>query len=141
MYKLVTQKHSLGCGVACLASLLDQEYDTIILLLQDNNICAIEKGLYCKDIVRLLRQIGYDNVTFKYVKKKIHQHIYIPGTIVFIKRSQKYPNGHYLLRTSVGWMDSWLNVQSSDTVMGAKSGIRKRVPGTPVYAIFPHGLR
>ena len=65
--------------------------------------------------------------------------IYSPGVIVFIARSKQYPNGHFLSRVEKGWMDPWINFSKVNlmSMSEAKAGIRKRLPGRPIYAILP----
>ncbi|MFH1400687.1 MAG: hypothetical protein ABIH41_04145, partial [Nanoarchaeota archaeon] len=58
------------------------------------------------------------------------------GTIVFIKPSDRYPAGHYLLRVASGWMDPWINLPS---VAPARAGIRKRLPGAAQWVLFRIG--
>jgi hypothetical protein len=62
----------------------------------------------------------------------------IPGTIVYVGRSDKYPLGHYLVRTSRGdWMNPWMNFP---IIAPASSAFQKKLPGKPMYAIFPIDL-
>jgi hypothetical protein len=59
----------------------------------------------------------------------------VPGTIVYVEKSIKYPLGHYLVKTKQGvWMNPWKNFPS---IAPAKSAFQKRLPGTPLYAIYP----
>jgi hypothetical protein len=55
------------------------------------------------------------------------------GTIVFSRFSQAYPQGHYLVRTKVGWMNPWINYPE---IVPARSGITKKLPARATYAIF-----
>ena len=62
--------------------------------------------------------------------------MYQPNAIVYVKKSKKYPAGHYLCRLGyIGykWMDPWINFPDRDI----QAGFRRRLPGKPVYVIFP----
>lgn len=54
------------------------------------------------------------------------------GTIVFIAKSKKYPEGHYLLKTSKGWMNPWVNFPE---ITPARAGFQKRLPGKVVWVM------
>jgi hypothetical protein len=95
---------------------------------------VIFDGFYCHDVVAALKSAGA-NVEYKYLKLWLRPKIYSPGVIVLIARNDNYPVGHYLIRVKGGWMDSWINWPDIDS--GAKAGLRKRLPGRPIYAISP----
>lgn len=129
--KLVKQEDDFGCGAACVASILKRSYqDTLDLFENGKNRARIE-GFYCGEIVTVLNSnnLVYE---FKYIKPSIQRRIHKAGTIVFIKRSKKYPFGHYLLRTEKGWMDPWINFPQKKI----KAGFRTKIPGKPIYAIL-----
>ena len=48
-----------------------------------------------------------------------------PGTIVFVRRGKVYPYGHFLLKTSKGWMNPW---KRGENIKEAKAGWQKRLP-------------
>ncbi len=131
--KSITQKDSLGCGIACVAFILDKNYtDTKKYFkgLGDVN----KTGYLCRDLVRVLakKDLNYD---YHYLKRRI---TFKEGTIVFIKRSKRYPVGHYLVKAKNGWMDPWINFDSqSFDLKKAKSGFRKKLSGKAIYAITP----
>ena len=59
----------------------------------------------------------------------------IPGTIVFIEKSKKYPAGHFLVKTAQSsWMNPWINFP---LIKHPVSGFEKKLPGKPIYSIFP----
>jgi len=132
MEKSITQQGPSGCAVACVAQLLNITYDRAISLFKGGRIKEIYLGFYCKEIVTVLRKKGI-NCNFRYISKENANKIYKNGTIVFIKRTKKYPQGHYLIRSNNSWMDPWINMPRMNP---AKSGFRKKLPGKPVYAIF-----
>lgn len=136
LMKLVPQQDGFGCGFACLASLLDISYNEILSLVADGENKAKHHGLYCQDIVIFLRANGFVDAYFQSLKPNMKGRIYKNGTIVYIKKSKKYPAGHYLLRIDDKWMDPWVNFVDDPDVTHSKPGYRKRLPGTPIYGIF-----
>ncbi|KKS13795.1 MAG: hypothetical protein UU67_C0016G0008 [Candidatus Daviesbacteria bacterium GW2011_GWB1_41_5] len=130
--KPVRQEHSYGCGVACLAFVLCTDYETVLDMFEKGKYKAENIGFFCKELTSLLnsRNLKYE---WKYVKPRIRKRIYSPNVIVFIKRSKKYPVGHYLARCEDKWMDPWINFPS----LNIKAGFRKRLSGTAIYAIIP----
>ncbi len=133
--KPITQKNALGCGAACVAGILDCEYKKALGLFSKGIFRSSTYGFNCKDIVEVLDKAGRD-YSYCYVNKKTHWKIYRKKTIVFIKRSAKYPHGHYLCRLNGKWMDPWINFQACKDIKKAKSGFRKRLPGKPIYMIY-----
>lgn len=131
--KSVTQQDSYGCSLACVAFLVGEDYWQIANL--ESKKQAQTKGFACKDLVKILSRFGFD-YEYKYLKPKWKRKIYQDGTIVFIKRSKKYPSGHYLARLNNLWMDPWANFDYQAKIKYAKSGFRKRLPGKPIYALF-----
>ena len=122
-YKLISQKHLMGCGVACVASLLGITYDNSLKLFNEKYVST--KGYYLKDIILALKkkEIIY---TGSKITNKTRKYINKIGSIVFVKRSKKYPFGHYLLKTNKGWMNPWINYPN---INPSKSGFNKKLPG------------
>ena len=132
--KSLVQRGPFGCGVACVAFVLGEKYSEVANLLGKNN--ARTTGFYCKDLIWILRKFG-QNYSYKYLRRRLKKKIYKDGIIVFIKRSKRYPFGHYLVRHNGLWMDPWINFTKDNTIAKAKAGFRKRLPGKPIYMIFP----
>ena len=139
--KLQHQKDLNGCGIACLANLLNQPYDKIK---QDfeTKFYTIERGVKIFDIVNYLktRKLNYkskffnQNKKYKFDKEEADKFSKILGSITLIVKSKKYPIGHYLLRTKKGWIDPWYNLPSIDNV---HAGMRKELPNNPWYVLYP----
>lgn len=129
-YKPITQEHPMGCGVACIASLLGISYERALNLLNKSHASA--RGYYLKDIILALkkRRLNYQNSK---VNNNTKKYLKIPGSIVFIKRSKKYPAGHYLLKTKSGWMNPWINYSE---INPAKSGFNKKLPGKAQWILY-----
>ena len=128
--KPITQEHVMGCGIACTASLLGIGYDKALKLFNKNHVST--RGYYLKDIVSALkkRRLNYQNSK---VNNNTKKYLKIPGSIVFIKRSKKYPAGHYLLKVKSGWMNPWINYPK---INPAKSGFNKKLPEKAQWILY-----
>ena len=128
--KAITQEHEFGCGIASVAFVLGATYKNTfkVFSIQKANL----EGFYCRDLIKALKVYGL-NYQYRYLKSIYKRKIYGKGTIVFIKRSKNYPDGHYLVRGEGCWMDSWINFKEDKTIDNAISGFRKRLPGKPIY--------
>lgn len=125
----VTQGHRLGCAVACTAAMLDLNYKQALALFPNGNIRARKEGFYGKDIILAL-QYGKLEYIFNHTTEETE----IPeGSIVFVKRSDHYPAGHYLALSKRGWMDPWINFPKYPRV----SGFREKLPGIPQFIVSP----
>lgn len=123
--RLVKQEDPFGCGVTCIAFILKINYHQALTLFKDGKIRAKEKpNFYCREMVMILNHSGL-KYQYKYLKKRLLKKIYQPNTIVFIKRSKKYPFGHYLIRANRQWMDPL-------------AGFRTKLPGKPIYEKISH---
>ena len=91
---------------------------------------------WIKDFTAALDDSGKHYIA-RYIKPPIMRKIYKEGTIVLIRRSKRYPTGHYLIRYKDQWMDPWINLPLNTDIRYAKSGFRKRLPGKPMYALLP----
>ena len=129
--KLVAQKHTMGCGIACVASAAGVSYDEA--LSKTNVGLAGTRGYYLREIKEALKRLGLHYEHRKYGDKYKHL-LENEGTIVFIKRSKDEPAGHYLLRTKNGWMDSWINYPS---ISPAEAGFQGELTGEPQWVLFP----
>lgn len=134
MRESVTQEFDFGCGIACFAFALNLTYKESVFLLGPEQ--ASSPKFYVKDLAKALNDAGL-NYKSKHIKPHIRAQIYCEGTIVLIRRSKRYPVGHYLIRHGGYWMDPWINLVFNKNINQAKSGFRKRLPGTPMYALMP----
>lgn len=129
----ITQQHHFGCGAACVAFVAEVSYRKAVELLGIEK--AVKQGFTCQELVVTLQQLGW-SFTYKYINAKVQPQIYQDGTIVFIKRSKKYPVGHYLVRYQSQWMDPWINFYANQDISDAQSGWRDRLPGKPIYVLI-----
>jgi len=132
--KSITQEHDFGCGIASVAFVLKISYKETFRYFDIKK--ARLQGFYCKDLINVFNRFGL-YYEYKYLKPRIRRRIYKKATIVFIRKSKAYPYGHYLVRVDKGWMDSWINIKISTNIRNSRSGFRKRLPGNPIYALFP----
>ena len=129
MYPSVTQKHGAGCAVACVAWVLSVSYD-VALKIFSRPKQAVDRGFLCREIVSALTKDGR-NYTYCKAIDANKKFVRVPGSIVFIARSKKYPIGHFLTRTVE---DSWINFPC---IASAESGFQKRLPGKAQWIIYP----
>lgn len=128
--KAIAQEHPMGCGLACVAFVIEQPYSSILKL--TNEYKASVKGYYCRELISFLKKFGL-NYEHKKFTEKTKKYLNKEGTIVFIKRSKKYPGGHYLVRSKNGWMNPWINYPN---INPAKAGIAKKLPGQVQWILF-----
>ncbi len=134
MRKSITQEFEYGCGIACYAFALDINYKQAVELLGPKQ--AFSNRFWVNDLTKALNEAGL-NYKSRHINDKLRKSIYKNGTIVLIRRSKKYIAGHYLIRYKDCWMDPWINLPSDSNISNAESGFRKRLPGSPMYALFP----
>ena len=129
-YKPITQEHPMGCGVACTASICGISYEKALNLFNKNH--ASTRGYYLKEIILALKK-RKENYQGSKVNNNTKKYLKMLGSIVFIRRSKKYPAGHYLLKTKKGWMNPWIN---HPKISPAKSGFNKKLPGKAQWVLY-----
>ena len=133
MAKSITQLDELGCGLACIASVSGHSYEFIRALAAENQ--AKTRGFYCRELVDLLSKIGL-SYQFRYINQKTIPFIHHEDSIIYIRKSEQYPLGHFVARKNGLWMDPWINFTLNSDVRLAESGYRNRLPGQPIYIIY-----
>lgn len=133
MKESITQEDNMGCGAACVAFTSGRTYQESVKILGQDK--AKTTGYHLKELVEGLEYFGIKG-HFKHLKPEVKPATYQQGLIVFIKRSARYPYGHYLARHNNMWMDPWINLPLDKDVRNAKSGYRKRLPGKVQYAVY-----
>lgn len=134
MKHTVTQEDGMGCGAACVAFAANIPYEQAARLLNQDK--ARTDGYRIKELAYGLGECG---LTYRgrHVNSLGQQTIFKEGVIVFIRRSKRYPYGHYLIRHKDLWMDPWINLPNDKIVTNARSGYRKRLPGKAQWVILP----
>jgi hypothetical protein len=141
MKKYQQQKDLKGCGIACIANLLGEKYESVKSDFEEK-FYKIDGGVKMFDIVNYLNLKGLkykskffnQNKKCEYNRKEGLKFSRIPNSITLIAKSEKYKVGHYLLRVKKGWVDPWINFTTLDK---ARAGIRKKLPGNAWYVLFP----
>ena len=133
MRRVILQEHGMGCGVACVAFALSIAYKDALKLF-DRPEQAWTKGYMCRDLIQALRNGNKEYRHFWY-EKKHERFLKKAGVIVYTKQSEKYPAGHYLIKTAKGtWMNPWSNFP---IIYPLKGAFQKRLPGEVGYIIIP----
>ena len=134
----IVQIHPLGCGLACVAFVLQEPYRQVYetLIEEGFSLNLYTRGLYRNNIVDILSFFG---LRYRYKRlKNGKEEKFTPNTIVYIEPSERYPYGHYLAYAEDNlWMDPWINLTVNPNLAQAQAGFRKRLPGKPRYSIFP----
>jgi hypothetical protein len=122
--KPVTQEASMGCAIACAASVAGLSYKKMRRYFEEGERYEYSRGFYNRHIVQALKRVGIP--TRASSVKRWGDRKFKNGTIVFVGPSEKYLAGHYFLKTSKGWMNPWINCPS---IKPATSGFQKNLPG------------
>ncbi|KKR25572.1 MAG: hypothetical protein UT57_C0063G0005 [Microgenomates group bacterium GW2011_GWC1_39_7] len=130
--KPIKQDNPLGCAVACAAFILRITYGESLNLFKNGRNKANSTGFLCKEIIAVLEQIGF-KYEYKHVNGKTKKKIRRLNSIVFLRRSKRYPRGHYMVRSANNrWMDPWINFPNKEI----EAGCRGRLPERPIYGIL-----
>lgn len=128
--KTVAQEHSMGCGIACVAYITRKKYKDVLNLFEEEYVET--GGYYCRDLINALNILGI-KYSYKKVVEKTKNLTRKEKSIIFIRRSKKYPEGHYIVKTKNGWMNPWINFPESNPI---KSGFNKRLPGQAQWVLY-----
>ena len=132
----VTQEDSLGCGVACIAYILGITYKKALTLFETPSK-AQNKGYTVKELANVLNKVSNTIYKTKYVGRSENLTI-LSETIIYCKKCPEFQFGHYLVKTSDGYMDPFINLKdASGDVTLAKSGFRKSIAEKVVLIVFP----
>lgn len=131
LYPIVTQKHGMGCAVACVASLINQDYDSALALFS-NQENAWSKGYYCPDIVNALKKAGL-NYNYKEIKNQQDPILEKQGIIVFTT-PPNMPEGHFFVKREDGWMNPWGNFP---IINPAKASLDKTLNADIEWVVYP----
>lgn len=130
MRHAITQKDEMGCGAACVAFAASASYEEVADILGRPKAQTV--GFLVREIIVALDKFDL-KYAYKYMKPHFRASLHEEGVIVFIKRSPRYPGGHYLIRHQGLWMDPWINFVLDQDVNHARSGYRQRLPGKPQW--------
>jgi hypothetical protein len=130
----VTQKHDMACGLACVSFVTGVPYEQFTEAISDEQLNTI--GFYCPELVELLGKNGLKYAWMQLPETETGRD-FKPGDIVFVERSKQLPYGHFLTKTSGGWMDPWINLTGGSDIAKARSGFRPSLPGRAEYLVYP----
>jgi len=130
----IKQEDDFGCGIACVAFVLSKTYRSVIN--EKIELKAKTRGFLCRELTAILKENGY-LYSYHYLKACKKRDIKQEGTIVYIQKSKRYPDGHYLTRHKDYWMDPWINLQRDGNLSNAISGYRRKLPGKAIYYLLP----
>lgn len=130
--KPIPQEHAMGCGLACVAFLVGISYQRVVSL-DDEPRRAWTRGYYCPELVELLSRLGR-KYKWRAVTRRLRS-IQIPnGSIVFVERSEEWPEGHYFVKVAENkYMNPWVN---SPSIKSVRAGFQKKV-GVITHVITP----
>ncbi len=133
MHELIAQEHELGCAVACVANMLEISYSEAYTLFNDIHSQVLYFGFACPQIVYALDKAGWDSdITFVRDDYNALKMIEQENTIIYLDKSDCCPMGHFLLRKSDRWIDTYINAPG----FPMKAGYRDELHRFPIWAIF-----
>jgi hypothetical protein len=123
----VAQEHAAACGLACVAFVTGEAYGNVA---RGEPLEKLEGlGFLCPELVQKLAGFGHE-YSWKKLPEDERDGDFNVGDIVFIERSSSYPDGHFLARSSSGWMDPWMDWSAqAQTATRAVAGFREALPG------------
>lgn len=131
--KPVVQEHPYGCGVACVANILNIGYSDALRLFGPEGPHKAETfGFYLHELCMALRKAGWDAYWVESQETKQlprHDRLY---SIVYLQPTPEMPAGHYLVKEHAGWYNSWINYPEYPI----KAGVQKQLPGRTQFLIF-----
>jgi hypothetical protein len=119
--------------------LLEKDYSQVLEKFE-RDFYQVTRGIKVFDLVKFINNTGlnYTNRFFNhndYNKEEAVRFSMIPNSITLIRKNEKYPVGHYLLRIEGGWVDPWVNYPSINIV---HAGVVAELPGEPWYVAYPN---
>ncbi|HLD04015.1 MAG TPA: cysteine peptidase family C39 domain-containing protein [Candidatus Dojkabacteria bacterium] len=127
----IRQENLAGCGLACVAFIVHKNYQVLVPLIKQEQIDLDYKGMFCRDIIKLLEQFGI-TAKLRYLRLQTDPLLSKEWVIAYVNRTAKYTAGHYLVRYQGKWMDSWINYPE---IIKIRAGFRKKLPGKVNYVI------
>lgn len=133
MRKSITQEAPYGCGIACFAFVANITYKDAAYLL------GKEQSNSDRFIIKHFRQ-ELNRYGLSYISKHVKRNQsveYEKGMIVLLRRSERFPVGHYLAYNEGKWMDPYINLEDDYNFQNPKSGFRDILPGQIMYVLVP----
>ena len=133
MKKSITQEMPYCCGIACFAFVCNTSYKQVA------DFLGLEQAKSDRFLVKHVRE-ELNRFGVRYISRHVKpdQAIEpIDGTIVLLRRSKRFPVGHYLAYYHGEWMDPYINLEDDYGFENPKSGFRKVLPGQAMYVLMP----
>lgn len=133
MKQPVTQEDEMGCGAACVAFAAGVSYREIV------DVLGVQRARTAGFRLKELRDaLSSYNLMYRqsHINSISRTKMYEEESIVFIRRSKRYPYGHYLVRHDDRWMDPWINLPHDKELQRARSGYRRRLPGRAQWVVY-----
>lgn len=130
----VPQRHPMSCGLACVAYITGEPYEVIV----DGEPQAKleEAGFLCPELVEKLAKHG-QSYGWRKLEESERDGDFEVGDIVFVERSSTLPGGHFLAKSTEGWMDPWINFDLARPFAAeAEAGFRATLPGRAEWLIY-----
>jgi len=127
----VRQENLTGCGLACVAFIVNKTYRSFLPLIKEQLIDLNNRGMFCRDLIKFLDLSGI-KAKLRYIRTQNHPLLFKEFVICYINKSIKYPAGHFLVRYQGKWMDSWINYPQ---IIKVKAGFRTKLPGKVNYVV------
>ena len=131
MKKSITQEVPNGCGIACFGFVCNISYK------EAEEFLGPEQAKSNRFIIKHFRN-ELNRFGLHYASRHIRPNQSIDpkeGTIVLLRRSTKFPVGHYLAFHNGKWMDPRINLQDDRMFNNPSSGFRDKLPGEVMYAL------
>ncbi len=133
---MIAQEHPYGCGVACVAELLDVSYHDALGLFPDGVRKAQYEGFYLGEITAVMRSCGWGSY---WVAMQPHflAHIQRRDNIAYLGKSKIYPSGHYLIRETDEYnvRPVWKNSYANYPIWPPTAGLQVTLPYHPEFLI------
>jgi hypothetical protein len=130
----VAQRHPMSCGLACVSFITGESYDTIVD--GEPQVKLEEAGFLCPELVDKLEEHG-QHYSWKKLEEDERDGDFKVGDIVFIEPSNAIPGGHFLAKSTAGWMDPWINLDLARPFAAeAEAGFRDALPGRAEYLVY-----
>lgn len=130
---LVAQEDGMGCGVACVASVLGKTYRSAMAMFPNPGLATV-RGYPRKELCAVLRSAGapYRKRGFGRRTGPAKAAVIPLRSIVCVRRWGGDRYLHYLVRCEDGWMDPWSKSHDSRTedlsFERAPALLRKQLP-------------
>lgn len=133
MKKSITQEAPYGCGIACFAFVAGITYR------QAEEFLGPEQAKSDRFILKHFRD-ELNRYGLSYISKHVKTEQAVEpkeGMIVLLRRSKRFPVGHYLAYHEGKWMNPYINLGEDRNFQNPTSGFEDVLPGQIMYTLIP----